>query len=530
MGNFLNPAIIARGSEPAKIESPLDVARGVREVQQLGEQAQLAPLKLQQSAADVQATQLANQKTQRDVDEQKAFGQDLATSGGDPDKIEAAANKHITNPVVLDRLKAAAAQIRQRNEATTAKQHTDYAQQSEMYAGKLQGIIDAKDPALKLGLWSQTAQQAAAMKDENGQPLFQPGQLDPTKVPDDQTLASLQTYMDHSGAFHAKQAKIKDDDAKAQQAQQKAANDRRMQLHSEADDFFQSRNIQSKDDYDAAVSEFGSEDAEHKSYADRYLAPVPYSSKALGTISRRALTPEQRVKSDEADATRGLTLQQRNEQAARDSETKRHNQSMEAIDSAKAARERGETANRTAQDRAGWERELNKLKEEEEQTGAIRANLENAIHYGNTYVDEAGKTRPMKTAAKDDNTSETDLQARMRSQYQMMTNRAKRIAADKNSLGEQLGMQLKVPTPAIHASLDKDLNRVLGVPLPAKATAPPPATPTASPTAATKTFPRGRLAEYATANKMTPAQAEAALKKRGWSIAEDQPAAPPANQ
>ena len=217
MGAGLNPYVILQGQQPQPIQNPIQLAEGVARVQQLQRQSALAPIQQAQAQQNLQQTQLQNQQTQQNMAERQQFGQLMADSGGDPDKMEAAAQKTFTNPTVLDQVSSVASQIRQRNATMTAKQHADSAAQQSLLAGQLQSVIDAPDTATAQSLWSSVANNALKMKDDKGNPLLPPGSIDPTTVPDKTTLAQVQSYLDANGQFHAKQAKDKAEAAETNQ-------------------------------------------------------------------------------------------------------------------------------------------------------------------------------------------------------------------------------------------------------------------------------------------------------------------------
>lgn len=517
---LLDPSIIARGATP--VDNPVDAMGAVLRVQQLRQQAAMAPLRMQQLQGDVQEQQIRNQNMLRDQEEQKAFGKLVAESGSDPDKIEEAVNKTITSPNVLAKANDVISKMRARNATMSAKQQAEAAKQSLYYANKLESIKAAKsNPDVQQALWYKTAQEASEAKDEDGNPLIPPGSVDPSRVPDESTLSLLQNHLDKTGAFHLQQSKLKDEADKTAKAEidRKAAQRKALvDMHAEAAQSF--RGVTGKADYDSRLADFESQDDEHKAYAKRFLRVLPSGdvttmAKSLSTIESRGLTPEQRQQAGDRAATRDMTQQQRTEQARRDDETARHNRAMEANDYTRAAKERGETANAKAVDRRQWERDVSKLKEEEENTAAIRSNLENAIKNGRTYVDEGGKTKTMATATKDDNTTAQDLISRMRSQYEMLTNRQKRIVEDKNRFGEAMGMDITVPTAKIHGNLDKDLERVKGFGQQPAATPATTEPVTPSPVAAPQTSaqPTARPAKIATL-----AHIQAYAKTKGISV------------
>lgn len=457
---FLNNSIIAEGNKPPEIPDPMVSMQQALQVQKLRQENSTFPLRQQdlqgqvaERAANAQKTGIANENARRDQEDDKAYQQALIEAGPDPNKQEAAATK-ITNPVVQAKLLNSASMARARNATITAKQHDEFAKMSTGFASDLQAVSDASDNVpLQLGLWNQLVQKANAAKDENGNPLVPPGSLDPTKVPDNKTIKLLQTMVDKTGTWHAGQAKLQDEADKQIKAKATEARQATQDLHAEADTTFQGI---SKEQMPAAIADFASQDAAHAAYAARWLQPIVNSDNATDIIHKRALTADQRDKN-------AMTQQERDRQDTRDEEIARHNRATEAEANAKAAKDRGETANAKAVDRRQWERDLNKTKEEEERVATLRSNLENAINSnGKTYVDEKGVTKAMKKATDDEKDTPDNLTQRMRSAYQDATNRLKRITADKNSFGQALGMGVTVPTEAVHAALDADNQRVLG--------------------------------------------------------------------
>lgn len=222
---LLNPSIIAQGPKPVDVPDPMEQMKAIEQLRQVRNQNALAPLKaqelqgqVQETAANTQRVQLANQNTQRDQKDAEEYQQAMLGAGPDPDKIEAAAlNYH--NPNVQAKLLDTASKQRARQATITAKQHDEFVKLSTGAASDLQAIDDAKDNApLQLGLWSQLTQKLSTAKDESGNPLFPPGTLDPTKVPDSKTIKVLQTMADKTGEYHAKAAKLQDEADKAAKA------------------------------------------------------------------------------------------------------------------------------------------------------------------------------------------------------------------------------------------------------------------------------------------------------------------------
>lgn len=213
MATTLNPYLILQGQQPQSV-NPLNIAESVGRIQALQRQQAMAPTQMAQQQANLQSTQLANQTTQRNIDEQKQFGQLMADSGGDPDQMESIASKTITNPNVLDKVYNTASLIRQRSAAMTARQHDDLAKQNSMLASQAQTVIDAaNDPTTQKALWGQFVTSAQNAQDEKGNPALPPGTLNPDVVPDNSTLATYQNWLDKSGAWHAQQEKLKSEAA-----------------------------------------------------------------------------------------------------------------------------------------------------------------------------------------------------------------------------------------------------------------------------------------------------------------------------
>jgi len=456
---FLNNQIIAEGAKPPEIPNPMVSMQQALEVQKLRQENSTFPLKQQdlqsqvnERTANAQRVGIANEKARRDEEDEKAHQQALIDSGGDPDKLESAALK-VTNPNLQSKLLDTASKLRARNEGITAKQHKIYADMTAEYANDLQAVSDAKgNPPLQLGLWASLVKKASAAKDESGNPLVPPGSLDPTTVPPDSVIKTLQTVVDKSGEWHTKAAKLQDEADKATKAKQAEKVKETSDLHAEADTTFQGV---TKENMPAAIADFASQDAAHAAYAARWLQPIANSDNAGDIIHKRALTAVQRD-------TTATTQQERDRQDTRDEEIARHNRAQEVIETQKAARERGETANSRSVDRRQNQRDFDKAQEDEEHLATLRANLENAIKSGGkTYVDEKGNTKAMKKATDDEKDTPDNLTQRMRTAYQDATNKLKRVVADKNTFGEALGKNFTVQTPTIHAALDADMQRVI---------------------------------------------------------------------
>lgn len=225
--SYLNPSIIS-GNVPAQpLQNPLSLAEGVQQVQRLQQQNQqsaaLAPVQQQQAQATAQQTQLGNQQTEQEIKDQQAFGQAVAQSGGDPDKLEAAIAP-ITSPKVRIAAENTISQLRARAASTTAEQDKVTASRNQQLLSQLQGVREAQDPATKAALWQQTASAALAAKDPSGNPILTNQHIDPNTVPDDGTLQAYETYLDRSGQFMTGLAKRKSDLAKAAQDQIAAEN------------------------------------------------------------------------------------------------------------------------------------------------------------------------------------------------------------------------------------------------------------------------------------------------------------------
>jgi hypothetical protein len=182
--------------------------------------------------------------------------------------------------------------------------------------------------------------------------------------------------------------------------------------------------------------------------------------------STKALRQETAQRDAETALWRGATADER----------ERHDRVSEEIQRTRAARERGQTANSHAVDLRGWQRELAKVKEEEDDIATTRANLENVIASGGK-IDEKGK--PVKVASDDDKAAAAALVERSRSQYESLTKKLKRVTADKNDLGELLGQEIGVKTSDVHRALDADLKRVGAIGKPTDKPNPPAAAPPA---------------------------------------------------
>lgn len=484
---FLNPQVIAEGGQPVQVPDPLAQMAEVARVRQAQQQVALGPLRQQQLQGEVTQRELTNQNTIDDNADQATIQREFHNpdnlskdeSGNlapDHDKIRnaIAPNVKVRNLQAFD-----ADYLKMQQGATalaTSKADVDKLKWenvknlNQMAGENIAGIIQAP-PEQKQAMYTD----ALATLKKAGADTSQY----PPVVPDDNTLTAMAAKVGYLGTIITnadKQAQEEQRKATAKKTAQAEATKATNDMHAEAATAFQG--IDNKADYDQAVSDFAAQDDAHKAYSQRYLM-MPYSDKAMATINSRALTAEQR-------STATTTKQARDEQADRDDETRRHNQSMEAIDSVKASRESKETANSQATQRHQWQSELMKLKEEEENTTKERGNLESAITSSgggapSTYVDDKGNTRAMSTASKEEGATVQALTNRMKGAYQFATDKLKRITADKNQLGQELGLGITVPTPVIHASLDADVKRVLGSTTTKAGTLTPVAQPSATP-------------------------------------------------
>lgn len=467
MGGFplLSNQLIAEGGKAPDIPDPTQQMAELTRLRQAQANLALAPLQKQELQGQINRTDLSNQESDKDLQERQKFGQAIVDSGGDPDKFLENAYKTITNPALLTRAESAAAQMKAKQATITARQHDDAAKQADLYAGRLQSILDESDPTRKLGLWTQTVNSAMAMKGENNQPLLPPNMFDPNSLPDDKAITTLQNYLDANGTFHAKQAKLKDEADKSQKAADDSAKaDRENRAGLSQDAYHSSLQIETPQDYAAWRS--GLDPKIQGNYPATLVSPKRTQGQTMELIRRTALNAEQASQLD-------MTASEHDRQDREDEEKKRHDLSVEAVEAARAARERGQTENSKAVDRRELMTGLTKSKAAESQLRTQLSNLENAINSnGKTYVNEKGVTMSMDKAKGQDVENDTaeNLTQRMRSSYQDTVNRLKAAVEDKNNFGEALGMKIGVPTADIHSALDSDVQRVLGPKQPAAAT------------------------------------------------------------
>jgi hypothetical protein len=305
---FINPALIANSvpTPDPNQNNPLSLAEGVAKVQQLQRQQQLAPVQAAQAGANLQSTQLANQKSRQDLSDQQAFGAAIRDSGGDPDKLVELSNQTISDPWTLSRVQNMASEMKQRNAKTTADQDLHTAQVHGQYAGKLQSVIDAinsGDTAGALKLWTPTATQALAEKDPGGQSMV-PGTIDPNVLPDVATLQNYQTWLSGSKNFKMDQAKQKQEDAQAAVNTAKALVSKRQTQREDIADMYsgvgnEAQHEQFKADVQKKYPDLGGE------YAN--LPFDPENTPAM--VERMAMDPKTRVLSDynQARAASGQT-------------------------------------------------------------------------------------------------------------------------------------------------------------------------------------------------------------------------------
>lgn len=516
---------------PVQIDSPIDSIQRGLSLKGMAQGIELNRARLDEERLKVQ-------QAQEDQRDQQTIQQGYAQYPGDFKKV-----REVIAPKVNTRNLANFDKAVQEHASGMAKMsQDDIALRKERYgllANHLGAVLETKpndkSPEAVAARAAEWAKQATLVKSKGLDP---DGQI-PLQYPGDETLPGIDVTLRGSEAhMKTEEARRKQEDEAVKERRAAAVEGRAVALApsalaaSETKASLAARQAAAPVLSEAATKEeyaalYGNLDPK---VAKDFPKPETFDSETTpDKIRRIGQTSEQQV------AT-GLTAEARDAQRELNKERSRHDQAMEVIQAARAARERGETANSQAVNRRQFQRELSKIKDEEESTAAIRANLESAIKGGQTYVDEKGATRTMKKASDDDNVTANALIQRMRTSYATLTNRLKRITADKNELGQELGMGITVPTPAIHAALDADLARVAKygqpTPPPAKSaqSAPPPAvrpvTPPvsapiavpANPQRPANVFPRARLAEFAKVNKMDIDQMEATLKAQGYSI------------
>lgn len=529
MGDFTVPL----ATRTAQIDSPLEAqARGLS-LQQMAQGVQMNAAKLKEEQLKAKAAE-EDRRDWKTI--QDAYGSAVQnTKPGQPFDYQALRNKiapsvNPRNLAIHD--KTVLEHVTGMSKWDADKIKNDQSQ-TEAASKHIDAVLSVRpgdnSPEAVAARAAEWAKQVTLAKAKGLDPQ---NEYDPTHYPGDEALNTIDVGLKGTKLHlaEAKQAQdIASEKAEAERKkrleapqltieEQKAADAQRVAATSQ----LVAAGARSWNDYDALLNSFKPEIARSFPLLPKPDDPsAPLDEEVINNLQQIGMTPT-------AQATSMLTKQQRETQAEANNERKRHNQAMESINAARASRERGETANSQAVNRRQWERELNKLKEEEEVAVAARTNLENALNSGGKlYADEKGTTKAMTTASKDESLTADALGKRMKAQYETLTNRLKRITADKNSLGESLGMQIGVPTPKLHQGFDADLQRIksigqaaptAGVPVPPPAASP---TPAAQPQAPAKQPAAGQTVKMKAPNGQeqdVPADQVGHFKKLGAKV------------
>lgn len=532
----MSDAAIPLSVRPMQVDSPLDsVGRAV------GLKAAAQGIQLNQARLDEE--RLKVQQAQEDARDQQTIQQGYAQYPGDFKKVrETIAPKVNTRSLAnFDRaVEAHAAGMAKMSQDEIALRKERYSLLANHLGAVMQVKPGDKSPQGVAARAAEWAKQVTLAKANNQDPDNQI----PLEFPGDEALPVLDVQLRGDVAH----MKSEEDRRKAAEEAEKAKRDAAEETRKAAKAPVELEELQTKAALAArqsaasilASAETQEEYAAHYAnlkpdVAKNFPKPDAFDAKKTpGKIRQIGQTSEQQV-------VTSLTSEQRDAQRETNTERERHDRAMEMIDAARAARERGQTANSQAVDRRMWKRELDKIKQEEESTALQRSDLETALKEGKLYVDSKGVTRNMQDAAKSDDATVNALTQKMKNSYAVLTNRLKRITADKNDLGQELGMGITVPTDKIHSALDADLERVskigqvatpaaaapkAAMPAPVAQPAAKPAAPPAAPrpaavnkpAAAPKAFPRDRLAGFAKANNMSPQEAEKQLTEQGYSV------------
>lgn len=492
----MSDAAIPLSVKTPQIESPLDAAGRGLNLQSMAQGIQLNKARLDEERLKVQ-------QAQEDQRDQQTIQQGYAQYPGDFKKV-----RELIAPKVNTRNLANFDKAVQEHASGMAKMSQDeIALRKERYgllANHLGAVLETKpndkSPEAVAARAAEWAKQATLVKSKGLDPE---GQI-PLQYPGDEALPGIDVTLRGSEAhMKTEEARRKQEDEAIKEKRAAAVEGRAAALAPSALSAAETKASLAARQAAAPVL---SEAATKEEYATLYSNLDPKVAKEFPkpeTFDPKTTPAKIRKlgQTSQQQATTELTQAQRDEQRERDMNLDRHQQALEAIALSRAARERGETANSQAVNKRQFQREVSKLKEEEESTAAIRAKLETAIKEGQTYVDEKGTVKTMKAASGDEGQTADALKQQMRNSYATLTNRLKRITADKNDLGQELGMGITVPTPAIHAALDADLARVSkygqAAPAPAKpvpagappVAPPPPAAPVAPPAGAPPSAP-----------------------------------------
>lgn len=210
----LNPSLIAEGIKPPQIENPVDAMAGVLRVQQLRQQAAMAPLRMQQLQGEVQGQDTQNQIRQEqlrqqkeDVEADRTIQQTLADNGGDWTKARGQLSGKVPNRV-LQKRDADHLEYTRALTAANADQRKHVIETSTMLGQELNGIINAPEDQ------RQAAWEGAKTR------LEQEGVIKPGAYPDEAPpVETLKGYL--AGTAYASTA-AKAADAQAQEDQRRA--------------------------------------------------------------------------------------------------------------------------------------------------------------------------------------------------------------------------------------------------------------------------------------------------------------------
>ena len=532
----LNANIILGGT-PAPAATPLatpaqqiDTISRLRQYQQ---QQALAPLQQQQLANTVteqnQKIQNANEDNEDAAKVQQAFHDPAnADDKGVPDhnKIRAAVAPYIR----VRNLNALDADYLKSNQAAVAlasskiKNDQDKFQQikqlNQMTGEHLAGVISAP-PEEKQSMWTDALsnlQQAGADTSKY-----------PAVVPDDNTLKSYAARAGYMGTILTNADKAALEERRKEQAvndQIKAKRQADTDMHAEAATDFQG--IDNKPDYDQKIKDFASVDQAHADYAKRYLQSVPYSSKALDTINRRSLNPEQRQVADRAAAKPTVTtpieaaLEWAKAAYPNEDAATQYDKALSRF-SATVKDEKippGETGGKVSrQQQKEWLQNFDKNQKSEQDMYGDLQRYEDAINSGQTFLQQTqhGLTASsMDKYTQGDDAKTTAAVADMKQRADILRDKIASTIRQKYALAGRLGAEPDVPVEqAVGAVVGGKYNKAQ-TPQAAQPGRGGGAAPVQSPQA--KSFPAAKIHDYAVANKWSDEQAKQYLTSNGYSI------------
>lgn len=446
---------------PAQMPDPIEAAGRVYSLKNIMAQGPIRDQQMQAAAMQNEAAKLRLEQQQQDLQDQQTMRDVVGQYGGDMSKaLPALAGK--ISPRSFQALQAFDQQARKNALSMDKAKWEIRSKENDQLLGLTSQALDLP-PDQYAQQWPTLRAAALRIKPDL--------QLPEQPVPQDQLRSWRTTFMTEKHYLDEKSEKRQADVANSTIASNKVLTEGRQMDNTQKRIESASAELSGatdQSDYDSKLDALVKGGKLSAAEARRFPASFDAS-----TVRRAGMTPEQQENADlrqsGQDALadyREQNMQMRKDLAAasRDAATDRRNQ----------------TQNSAAIDRRQARKDFNEAESGEGDLWLLTTKLRNAIHSGNLYVDDKGRTFPMDKAAGEEQKTVDDLKSEMQSRLANYKTQLKRAVANKYDAMDRLGATPKVSMEAVYKDIDAIGQQSTQPAAPAAAPAPAPA-PTPKP-------------------------------------------------